>query len=104
MTFVIADTAAIQFTIAQARLEGRRLPQFEWFGRLDVIMVIDEECLVRFAFAFSEDNGRARRFHDLNFKTAGLEHFSHQCRAFFQSQVLRAYTRLSNETRKFLKA
>src|ERR1044071_137478 len=104
MALVIAHTASIQFSIAQAWLKWRSFPQFKWFGRLNIIMVINEKCLIRFAFPLSEDNGCTCSFHNLDFKAARLEHFTHKRRAFLQSQVLRADAGLGDETRKLIEA
>src|SRR5689334_17294139 len=100
MALVITYAAAIQLSIAQVWFKGRSVPQFEWLGRLNVIMVINEESLIRFTCTLSKNNRCTSRLHNLNLETARLEHFTHQRRAFFQSQVLRAHAGLRDEARK----
>jgi hypothetical protein len=57
------------------------IPLTQWLRRLHVIMIIDKQGLVTFAFAFTKDSG-AICGHDLGFEAALLS-ISFDLRAFF---------------------
>src|SRR5258706_4312513 len=67
-------------------------------------MIVDQQCLIAFAFSFCEYNGRAVGRHDLGCETALLKHLFYKLRAFFQSDVLRADAWLRNIPFEFVKA
>ena len=43
MAFIIADAAGKQLAVPQGRLKGGRFPQLERLGRLDIIMIVEEQ-------------------------------------------------------------
>jgi hypothetical protein len=100
MSLVITYAAAVEFPVSQGRLEGRRLPQLQRLGRLDIIMVIDQKCPVGFAFSLSIDDRRATGIHDLDVKAAGLKHLRNQGSTLAHAKVLSPYTGLGNQLRK----
>ena len=52
-------------------------------------MVVEEQGLVGFAFAFAVDNRRPARGHDLSLEAAALQHLGYQRGALVQPAVLR---------------
>ena len=43
LPFIIGRTAPIDIPVAHFRLEGRRGPEFEGFGRLDVVVTVEKD-------------------------------------------------------------
>ena len=87
---VVADAAPVEFAAAQGWLEGRRLPQLQRLGRLDIVVVVEQQRFVAFALALAKDDRRAVGGHDISREAAFAQHPGDQFSALFYSQVLRA--------------
>ena len=77
LTFVVARAAGEDRTAFNARLKGRRFPQFEWFGRLDIVMAVNKETgpVLAVGFdsrSFGNYDGVARRRAKAGFQADGL--------------------------------
>jgi len=88
MPLVVADAASKQFSIPQHRLERRAFPQLERFGRLDIVVIIEEEGIVGASLSLGKNDWRATGRDDFHFKTALFEHFGDQTSSFFQAPFL----------------
>ena len=85
LAFVVRRAPAVDIAVADGRLEGRRRPQIERFGRLHVVVPVEENRrLTRGVQRFSVDERVQLCGHDLDiFQTGRAQLFSHPARRPF---------------------
>jgi hypothetical protein len=88
MAFVIAHSTGVHLAFANRRLEGRRVPQLEGLGRLDVVVIVEEQCPIAPASSLGKDGRRATGGHDPHRKLAACEHVGHELGALGHASVM----------------
>ena len=104
LSFIVADAAPVELAVADFRLEGRAVPEFERLGRLDIVMVVDEQSLGAAAFALAENDRGAAGFHDLDGKTTFFKHLGDKSGTFTDAPVLGTDARLGDQAAELLEA
>ena len=75
----------------------RCFPQIQRFGRLDIVVAVEEQRFVTSALTFPEDDRFSAGGLHFGGEDALAQHSGHQRGAFLNPQVLRPYRRLGHQ-------
>src|SRR5712692_8815761 len=98
LALVVACAASVKLPVAHGWFKGRREPQLEWLGGLDIVVVIEQDCIRAAAGQFPIDRGR-RSFNQetLRLKANTMQQLLDQVGHLCHAQILRGHAWLSTE-------
>ena len=103
LTFVIGGAAAEEIAVANGGFEGRRSPELERFGGLNVVMAVKENG--RFAGSFERfgiDERMEIGGNDFDFlETGGAKMVGHPAGGAFDVRLVLAFRADAGDTQKF---
>lgn len=102
VAFIVGDAARIQFTVAQHRLEWRGMPQIERLRRLNVVVVVDQECALAAAEAGVHHRRSARHAKDVHLCADLFETLRDQRCCLFDADSLRCDRGLAQQRAEFI--